>query len=105
LTALTRLPPTTLAITTAPATAEGEDAQVVVVANTGSALAFQIRLKLIDAASGEELLPVFWGANYFELMPGEKRSIRVTYPRPADARSLAVEAEAWNVPRARHGTR
>ena len=105
LTALATLPATTLAVTTAPATAEGEGAQDVVVANTGSALAFQIRLKLVDAASGEELLPVFWGANYFELMPGEKRTVRVTYPRVPDAPALAVEAEAWNVPRARHGTR
>jgi hypothetical protein len=47
---------------------------------------------------------VFWDANYFELMPGEKRAIRVTFPRQGAPRPLAVEAEAWNVPRARHGT-
>ena len=105
LTALSRLPATSLAVTTQPSTAEVEDARVVVVENTGSALAFQIHLKLIDAESGDELLPVFWDANYFELLPGEKRTIRVTYPRQSTARPLTVEAEAWNVPRARYGTR
>ena len=72
----------------------------VVVENTGTALAFQIHLQLVDAESGDELLPVFWDANYFELLPGEKRRIRVTYPRPQGGRALRIEAEAWNVPRA-----
>ena len=30
-------------------------------------------------------LPVFWDANYFELLPGEKRDIRVTLPASASA--------------------
>ena len=51
------------------------------VENTGTALAFQVHLKLVDAESGDELLPVFWDDNYFELLPGETRAIRVAYPR------------------------
>ena len=108
LTALGRLPATTLAITTEPSASNAsrdEDARNVTVTNTGSALAFQVRLKLIEAESGEEILPVFWDANYFELMPGEKRTIRVTHPRQRQPRAVAMEAEAWNVPRARHGTK
>ena len=101
LTAVTRLPATRLAIATEPSKGErDEDARVVVVENTGTALAFQIHLLLVDAESGDELLPVFWDANYFELLPGEKRRIRVTYPRPQGGRALRIEAEAWNVPRA-----
>jgi exo-1,4-beta-D-glucosaminidase len=105
LTALTKLPSTTLAVTTQPATSDVEDARIVVVENTGSALAFQIHLKLLEAESGDELLPVFWDANYFELLPREKRTIRVAFPRRQDSRRLIIEAEAWNVPRARYGTR
>jgi exo-1,4-beta-D-glucosaminidase len=101
LTALTRLPATRLRISTEPSTAQGaDDARVVIVENTGTALAFQIHLQLVDAATGDELLPVFWDANYFELLPGETRRIPVSYPRPQGGRRLRVDAEAWNVPRA-----
>jgi exo-1,4-beta-D-glucosaminidase len=102
LTALNKLPPTSLVVTSQP---DRDDARLVVVENSGSALAFQIRLKLVDAESGDELLPVFWDANYFELLPGERRTIRVTYSPQPNTRRLAVESEAWNVPPARHGTR
>jgi hypothetical protein len=51
LTALTTLPATTLAVTTQPSAAEGDGARLVVIENTGTALAFQIRLKLIEAES------------------------------------------------------
>ena len=78
---------------------------MVVVENTGIALAFQIHLLLVDAESGEELLPVFWDANYFELLPGEKRRVRVTFPPPPRGRALRIEAEAWNVPRAAFAVR
>jgi exo-1,4-beta-D-glucosaminidase len=106
LTALTRLPATRLAIATESSTAEGNgDARVVVVENTGTALAFQIHLELVDADSGEELLPVFWDANYFELLPGETRRIHVSYPRQPGVTGLRVEAEAWNVPRAAYDVR
>jgi exo-1,4-beta-D-glucosaminidase len=105
LTALTKLPTTTLAVTIEQANSAVEDARIVAVENTGRALAFQIQLKLLDSESGDELLPVFWDTNYFELLPGEKRSIRVSYPRQVQPGPLAIEAEAWNVPRARHGIR
>ena len=44
--------------------------------------------------SGEEILPVFWEDNYFELFPGEKREVRVEFPRGTGRPS--VTAEAWN---------
>ena len=45
---------------------------------------------------------MFWDANYFELMPGEKRDVRVAYPRSYASRALAIEADAWNVARTRY---
>jgi hypothetical protein len=62
----------------------------------GTALAFQVRLKLNDAA-GEEILPVFWEDNYLMLRPGETREVRVALPAGAPA-GAAVEAQAWNAP-------
>jgi exo-1,4-beta-D-glucosaminidase len=65
------------------------------VKNTGTALAFQVRVKLIDPATGDEVLPVFWDDNYFELFPGETRNIRVAFPRIKV--QPRIEVEAWNV--------
>ena len=67
------------------------------VENTGRALAFQVRLKIVDAGSGEEFLPVFWDDNYLALMPGEARDIPVEYA--AKSATPALQAEAWNAPK------
>jgi exo-1,4-beta-D-glucosaminidase len=91
LTALASLPPTTVAVR--PAFGSG-DARVSVT-NQGRALAFQVRLKLVDPTDGKEILPVYWEDNYFELFPGETREIRVRYG--TTARQPRVEVEAWNV--------
>jgi len=64
------------------------------VENTGSALAFQVHLKLVDPKTQDEYLPVFWEDNYFALLPGERRTIGVSLSAPADAR---VTVEGWNL--------
>lgn len=97
LTALTTLPRTTLDVSSR-FDADRGGARVRV-RNTGGALAFQIRLKVVEPATGEEILPVFWDDNYFELFPGEQREIRVTYPRPPIKTDPRIEVEAWNVPK------
>src|SRR5438094_435157 len=66
LTALASLPPTTLETAVTPAT-EGFRVNV---RNSGRALAFQVRLKAADPSTGNEILPVYWSDNYFELLPG-----------------------------------
>jgi exo-1,4-beta-D-glucosaminidase len=99
LTALAALPATMLAIATRFENSGPEPSARVTVENMGKALAFQVRLELIEAASGEELLPVFWEDNYFALLPGERREVRVSYPRDGRPASLAVAAGAWNAPR------
>jgi exo-1,4-beta-D-glucosaminidase len=101
LTDLAKLAPTELAVARREAGTAEEGASIVAVENTGKSLAFQVHLQLVDASSGEELLPVFWDANYFELMPGETREVRVSYPRRGAQGALAVEADAWNAARTR----
>ena len=93
--ALAGLPPTKLAVSSRLERSGAEDGARVTIANDGSALAFQVRLKLTDGAGGPEILPVYWEDNYFALFPGEKRELRVSYPRGA-AKSPVAEAEAWN---------
>jgi exo-1,4-beta-D-glucosaminidase len=103
LTALAGLPKTTLETSAAFQTGEKEETGRVTVANTGKALAFQVQLKAIDSKSGDEILPVFWEDNYFELFPGEKREIAVSWPRRSDTTPPRVEAEAWNTARPDEG--
>jgi exo-1,4-beta-D-glucosaminidase len=91
LTALGRLPATTLEIVPVVDGAAGRGR--VRVTNTGPALAFQVHLKLSDAADGRERLPVHWDDNYFALLPGESREIAVSYPAGG---APVVEADAWN---------
>jgi exo-1,4-beta-D-glucosaminidase len=100
LTALSRLPATTLAVSSTPESSEGARSDFgsmrVIVANTGRALAFQVRLEAVDAETGAELLPAFWDDNYFELMPGERREVGVSYPRGQLGAPPRVTAEGWN---------
>ena len=95
LTALAKLPVTTLTVSPRFDGDASEGAARVTVTNTGRALAFQVRLKLVDPGTGEEILPVYWQDNYFELFPDETREIRVSYPRGTPR--PRVEVEAWNV--------
>jgi exo-1,4-beta-D-glucosaminidase len=94
LTALGRLPATTLALASRH---EARGRSRVRVENTGQALAFMVHLKLNDAGSGDEILPVWWDDNYFELFPGERREVEVEYP--AGRKPGTVEVEAWNASR------
>ncbi len=102
LTELAELPRTTLEISKRFEDTGAEGIAFVEVENTGSALAFQVRLKVLDPASGEEILPVFWDDNYIALLPGEKREIRAAYPRRNGREAPDIEVEAWNVPKLRH---
>ena len=99
LTALAHLPATTVTVTTAFEQAAAESVVRATVENTGRALAFQVHLKLVDPASGKDIVPAFWEDNYFELLPGEKREVRVAYPRAgreAPGARPTVVADAWN---------
>jgi hypothetical protein len=57
-----------------------------------------IRLNL-KTDDGEQVLPVLYDDNYFHLMPGEQRTIRVEW-NPRDARGMQpfVEISGFNVP-------
>jgi exo-1,4-beta-D-glucosaminidase len=65
--------------------------------NPSSELAFQIRLALVDAESGEEILPVLWEDNYVSLLPGESRTVIARHAAPAQARALRLEINGWNI--------
>src|SRR5262249_6216527 len=68
--------------------------------NPSKSLAFQVSLRAFNHKDGLEILPVLWDDNYFEIMPGESRTVTAVY----EARQLrnvmpAVELGGWNVVR------
>jgi exo-1,4-beta-D-glucosaminidase len=95
LTALATLPRTDVKATAAFDRRDGEPHGVVTLENTGTALAFQIRLKAVDA-TGNEILPVYWQDNYIALLPGARRTVSVSWPASAPA-VAAIAVEGWNV--------
>ena len=45
--------------------------------NTSSTPALMIRLNVLGNNDGQQFLPVFYSDNYFALLPGEKKEIRI----------------------------
>ena len=66
--------------TLAPAnlTIANNTSQNVTISNTGSIVAFFIRLKVLDN-SGTRILPVYYTDNYFTLLPGESKTVGLEY--------------------------
>ncbi len=68
----------------------------VVVHNPGKTVALQAALTLRDA-SGERVLPVFFDENYFSLLPGETRTVRVQVNPGVSTDGLKATVRGWNV--------
>jgi len=70
-------------------------------ANSGSAPAFFVRMKVIRASDGEIVTPVFFDDNYIVLLPGEKKSVQldVTMLKQEDRNTpLLLHLEGVNLP-------
>jgi exo-1,4-beta-D-glucosaminidase len=95
LTALTHLPPATVAAHADIAnTPRGREIRLYL-DNSSSSLAFQIRVAA-RTSSGGLIAPVFWSDNWIELVPGESRTL--TALLPADApQSPVIHIDGWNV--------
>jgi Glycosyl hydrolase 2 galactose-binding domain-like/Exo-beta-D-glucosaminidase Ig-fold domain/Glycosyl hydrolases family 2/NedA-like, galactose-binding domain len=74
------------------------------ISNPTSAIALAIRLKIVDVATGERILPAMYQDNYFSLLPSETRRITITFPQhPPATASLELHLEGWNIePRTVH---
>ena len=66
------------------------------VKNPGKSLAFQVHLRVTNAA-GEDLLPILFEDNYFPLFPGEERTISASFGSHLTASAPTVVVEGWNV--------
>lgn len=98
LTGLEKLPETKVKVVSRSEQRGAEQVNHVTVTNPTSQLAFFVHLTVVKGKDGEEIAPVFWEDNYFELMPGEKREVTATYKRSqlGGARSY-IKVDGWNV--------
>jgi exo-1,4-beta-D-glucosaminidase len=112
MTALEKLPPVELTWTSRffaePTTGSGTGGTDIRITNPTAHLAFLVHVKVTRGKGGEEILPVWWDDNYFELFPGETREIHASY-RMRDlagagpAVEPAIEVDGWNVTRKSDG--
>lgn len=65
--------------TTVDKNADGTWSAVSVVENKTSTPALMIRLNVVGNKDGQQLLPVFYSDNYFSLLPGEKKEVRISW--------------------------
>ncbi len=96
LTALTNLPQVNLKLSAASSRHGSEEVTKVTVRNPSRTIAFFVHLKVM--CDDEEILPVLWEDNYFELMPGEKREITASYAAAQlGGKTPVAEVNGWNV--------
>jgi hypothetical protein len=75
-------------------TASGAAVEVKVT-NSGQVPALEVRLTLRDAKTGERILPAYYDDNYFSLLPGESRSVRIETRSPV--KTARVSVDGWNI--------
>jgi len=96
-TMLARLPSMQLEASASRGTADGVPEVSVRLRNPSAHLAFQVCLA-IQQETGGEVLPVFWSDNYFELLPGETKTLTARYPAGTKLTEAAkLEVEGWNI--------
>jgi exo-1,4-beta-D-glucosaminidase len=96
---LDKLPKSDIQVSTSALQLDGNKYKLsVTLENPGATLAFAINPKILNAKSGDPVLPVFWEDNYISLLPKEKRTVQVEF----DMKNLAGEkpllkVDGWNV--------
>lgn len=77
---LNSLPKVELNCTVSPVNIEnGKYSAIIEILNPSTSLAFSVNPKIIKDNSKDLVLPIYWEDNYFALLPGEKRSLKVEF--------------------------
>ena len=71
---------------------DGQWRGTVTLENSSSVPAVMIRLNVVGKKDGEQILPMFYGDNYFSLMPGEKKTVTLRWYE-ADTRGNKPEVK------------
>lgn len=75
-----------------------KDQQIINVGNPGKETAFFIRLKVVDE-KGELVLPVYLEENFFTLLPGESRKVKLDVTKAFNGKAPVkkLSVEGWNI--------
>ena len=92
---LNSLAPAMLAASATSAASNGERGVTVRVKNTGSTAALMIKFTLEDFATGRRILPAYYSDNYVSLLPGEERTVNVTFPAGEEKPEIGLRG--WNL--------
>ncbi len=65
--------------------------------DAGNTVAFFNRVALVNAQTGERLLPAFFNDNYISVLPGESKTVVVEYTEINSAAKKKIEVYGWNV--------
>lgn len=99
-TSLATLPSLTLGAETQIEHDGDDDRATVTLTNPGTSVAFFVRLRVLQAPGGGEILPSTWGDNYVSLLPGESRTLTARWRHDdAPAATPTVVVDGWNVAR------
>ncbi len=98
-TELKNLPEVTLNISATTLQKTGDKYNLAItIENATASLAFFVNPKILKSSSQEMVLPVFWDDNYFSLLPGEKRTVKVEFNFDDLGEDKAtLKVEGWNI--------
>ena len=65
--------------------------------NSGTVVALQAKLTLVNAADGSRILPAYYTDNYIALLPGETRTLEIEYPAKAASGAAQIGLRGWNL--------
>lgn len=76
----------------------GRSSATLEVENPTSNLAFSVNPKILRKSSKDLVCPVFWEDNYFSLLPGEKRTVRVEFfNSDLNGETPVLQIDGWNI--------
>ncbi len=79
-------------------TADGKSSFLLEIKNPSKNLAFAINPKLLRKTTGELVTPVLWDDNYFSMLPGEKRKVKVEFFNDdLNGEAPLLQIEGWNI--------
>ncbi|MBN2163136.1 MAG: discoidin domain-containing protein [Pontiellaceae bacterium] len=82
-----------------PFSEENQNGYEVTVTNPSSALAFMMWIRLQTSTDGKPVRPAFYDDNFFSLLPGETKTVRITYAKDIEPNSTQIIVDGWNINR------
>jgi exo-1,4-beta-D-glucosaminidase len=78
---------------------DGEKGTVrVKIKNPSATIAFQVHLRLANSKDGDDIVPIFWDDNYFSLLPGEEKSLSLSYDSSnVEIKDAVLEVSGFNI--------